>query len=72
MTDKILAWIKSNKWLVTGLAIAVLNPVPSGVILGVVMLTEEKFKKTGQLVLIVSVVLVIISFLILIFTQRAG
>jgi len=36
MKGEILVWIKNNKWLVAGLVIAVLNPVPSGVILVIV------------------------------------
>lgn len=70
MTDKILTWIKENKWLAAGVIIAVLNPVPSGVILGIVMLTEEKLKKTGQIVLGICAIVIIVTFVIFFLVPR--
>lgn len=70
MMDKIIDWIRDNKWLVAGLVIAVLNPLPSGVILGIILLTEERLAKTGRIILAVSVLLIIVTFLIVFFFQR--
>lgn len=70
MTDRIIDWIKENKWLVAGLVIAILNPVPSGVVLGIVMLTEERFNRVGKTVLGVSVILVIVIFVIALLTSK--
>lgn len=74
MKENLISWLKTNKWLVAGLAIAILNPLPSGIILGIVMLTEEKLVKAGRITLIVSVALVIIlllvAFLLPSFPQR--
>lgn len=68
--EDLVNWLKSNKWLLAGLAIAVLNPIPSGVILGIVMLTEEKLTKVGRIVLTASVILTIVTFLIIFLTAR--
>lgn len=68
--EKVTEWLKQNKWLVAGLAIAILNPAPSGVILGIVLLTEEKLVKTGRIILAVSVILVVVLTLLVFFTPR--
>ncbi len=70
MGENLISWLRQNKWLLSGLVIAVLNPLPSGVILGIVLLTEEKLVKTGRIVLAVSVLLVVVTFLIVFLFQR--
>ena len=70
MGENLIFWLRQNKWLLSGLVIAVLNPLPSGVILGIVLLTEEKLVKTGRIVLAVSVLLVVVTFLIVFLFQR--
>lgn len=45
-----------KKWLWTGLIIALLNPIFSGLILGVVFLSEPQLKKQGRIVLVVAVI----------------
>ncbi len=67
MTNKAFVWIRDNKWLVAGVVIAVFNPIPSGVVLGIVMLTEEKLAKIGKIVLAISII--VVTFLIFIFLQ---
>lgn len=64
MTDRLFSWVKANKWLVGGVVIAILNPIPSGIILGIVMITEKDLSKIGRIVLAISALLVIITFLI--------
>ena len=64
MTDRIFSWIKANKWLVGGVVIAILNPIPSGVILGIIMITEKDLSKIGRIVLAISILLVVVTFLI--------
>ena len=39
------------KWLTIGIVIALLNPIFSGIILGVTYLSEEHLRKEGRLVL---------------------
>lgn len=46
----------SKKWLWAGLAIAVLNPILSGIIVGSLYLTEPGLKKYGRTILVVAVV----------------
>ncbi len=48
--------IFSKKWFYTGLIIAILNPIFSGLILGAMYLTEPGLKKYGRIILPIAVV----------------
>ena len=52
----------SKKWFYMGLAIAMLNPVFSGLILGAVYLTEPGLKKYGRIILPIAVVWGAVAF----------
>ena len=46
----------SKKWFYTGLIIAILNPVFSGLILGAMYVTEPGLKKYGRIILPIAVI----------------
>lgn len=50
------------KWLVIGLLIALLNPVFSGLILGIAYLSEPRLKREGWIVLVFSLIWATIVF----------
>ena len=52
-----------KKWFWMGLAVAVLNPIFSGIILGSLYLTEPGLKKYGRVILPVAVVWGVVAFL---------
>lgn len=52
----------SKKWLYTGLVIAILNPVFSGLILGAMYITEPGLKKYGRIILPIAVVWGAVAF----------
>ena len=51
-----------KKWLWAGVAIAVINPVFSGLILGAMYLTEPGLKKYGRIILSIAVIWGAIAF----------
>jgi len=63
---------KSKKWLWAALAIAILNPIFSGLILGVLYLSEPSLKRYGKIVLGVSVVWGAIVFVMIRNFQAQG
>ncbi|MDP3799965.1 MAG: hypothetical protein Q8Q90_00900 [bacterium] len=52
----------TKKWFYTGLIIAILNPIFSGLILGAVYLTEPGLKKYGRIILPIAVVWGAVAF----------
>ena len=50
------ASVNKNKFFFTAVIIAVLNPIFSGLIIGLVMLTEPGLKREGRIVTLFSVV----------------
>lgn len=48
--------IFSKKWFYTGLIIAILNPIFSGLVLGAMYLTEPGLKKYGRIILPIAVI----------------
>lgn len=54
MTYRERANISKNRLFLTAIIIATLNPVFSGLILGLVMLTEPELKKEARIVLLFS------------------
>ena len=59
MGDQVLF---GKKWLYAGLAVAVLNPIFSGVILGSLYLTEPGLRKYGRIILPLAVVWGVAAF----------
>ena len=54
-----------KKWLWLGVAIAILNPVFSGLIIGLAFWTEPELKKEGKIVLAVAIIWgIIFSYLL--------
>jgi hypothetical protein len=54
-----------KKWLWLGVAIAILNPVFSGLIIGLAFWTEPKLKKEGKVILAVAIIWgIIFSYLL--------
>ncbi|OGZ34212.1 MAG: hypothetical protein A3I88_01370 [Candidatus Portnoybacteria bacterium RIFCSPLOWO2_12_FULL_39_9] len=45
-----------KKWFWLGLAIAVLNPIFSGLVLGIAFLTEPQLKKEGKIILALAII----------------
>jgi hypothetical protein len=45
-----------KKWLWIGIVIAILNPIFSGLVLGIAFLTENQLKKEGKIVLAVAII----------------
>lgn len=56
--------INKNKFFFWAVIISVLNPIFSGLILGLVMLSEPDFKKEGRLISVFSIVWGIMLMLI--------
>lgn len=55
------ASIGKNKFFLMAIIIAILNPVFSGLILGLVMLSEPEFRREGRTVTLFSIVWGIIA-----------
>lgn len=51
-----------KKWFWTGLAVVILNPIFSGIVLGSLYLTEPGLKKYGRIILPLAVVWGVIAF----------
>ena len=51
-----------KKWLYTGLTVAVLNPIFSGIVLGSLYLTEPGLRKYGRIILPLAVVWGVAAF----------
>lgn len=56
--------VKKSRLFYGALAVAVLNPIFSGIILGVVMLREPQLKHEGKIVLVFSLAWGILALLI--------
>ncbi|MBI2639352.1 MAG: hypothetical protein HYW90_00455 [Candidatus Sungbacteria bacterium] len=59
------ASIRKNRFFFLAVIIAILNPVFSGLVLGLFMLFEPDFKKEGRIVLLFSIAWGIIAMLLL-------
>lgn len=59
------ATIRKNKFFFWSVLIAVLNPVFSGLIIGLFMLSEPDLKKEGRIVVIFSIAWGIIALLLI-------
>ena len=57
--------IRKNRFFFWAVIIAVLNPIFSGLIIGLVMLTEPDLKKEGRIVTIFSIAWGIIALLLM-------
>ena len=61
--------IKMNKWKLLGYLLAVIDPLPAGFLLGLVLSTEKKYKKLGKDVMLLSLIMtaiyITIVFLVL-------
>ncbi|MBI4134767.1 MAG: hypothetical protein HY471_01510 [Candidatus Sungbacteria bacterium] len=62
--EKEVVSIKRNRLYYGALAIAVLNPIFSGLILGVIMLREPELKNEGRIVMLFSIVWGVIAILV--------
>ena len=56
--------MKINKWLLLGYIATIFNPVPSGIVAGLVFFTEKKYKNHGAIMLIVSIFLAILEIVL--------
>ena len=64
MNEKI-SLTSRKKWLWIGITIAILNPVFSGLIIGLAFWTEPELKKEGKIVLAVAIIWgIIFSYLL--------
>lgn len=45
-----------KKWFWLAIIIAVLNPIFSGLVLGIAFLTEPQLKKEGKIVLVIAII----------------
>ncbi len=59
------AGISKNKFFLWAVIIAVLNPVFSGLILGLVMLSEPELKREGRIVTLFSIAWGVIALLLI-------
>lgn len=55
-TEEKITLSSKKKWLWLGVAIAILNPIFSGLVLGIGLLTEPQLKKEGKIILIISII----------------
>lgn len=55
-TDKKEITFSRKKIFWTGIAVAILNPLFAGLVLGFVLLSEKETKKEGQIVIIISLI----------------
>jgi len=63
--EKKISLTSRRKWLWLGIAIAILNPVFSGLIIGLAFWTEPELKKEGKIVLAVAIIWgIIFSYLL--------
>ena len=44
-----------NKWEILGIIAAIFDPIPTGIVAGYVLYTEKKFRKTGKILMLFSV-----------------
>lgn len=56
--------INKNRWFYGALAVAVLNPIFAGLILGILMIREPGLKKEGRIVIIFSLAWGIVALLL--------
>lgn len=61
-----------KKWFYISLLIAVLNPVFSGLILGLSFLSENETRKEGKIILAVSVIWAVVAYLAVDWLERKG
>jgi hypothetical protein len=54
-----------RKWFIMGIIIAILNPIFSGLIISYAFLTEQKLRKEGKIILVISFVWsIVLAYLI--------
>ena len=56
MNEKKISLTSRKKWFYMGITIALLNPIFSGIILGVAFWTEPELKKESRIILGLSIV----------------
>jgi len=56
MNEEKISLTSRKKWFWLGITIALLNPVFSGIILGIAFWTEPDFKKESRIILGISIV----------------
>lgn len=61
-----------KKLFYLGLAIAILNPIFSGLVFGVFLLDEPKFRKEARIITFVSVIWGLISLYAVYYLQKYG
>lgn len=63
-TEKELVSVKKSRLFYGALAVAVLNPIFSGLILGIILLREPELKHEGRIVVLFSAVWGVIALLV--------
>jgi len=53
--------MKFDRWVLLAYIAAIFNPVPTGVIAGIIYYKDKKYRNTGAVVLIVSVFLFLLE-----------
>lgn len=53
-----------KKWFLIGLVIAILNPIFSGLILGIAFWTESQLKKEGKIITAIAVIWGLLAMLL--------
>lgn len=61
-----------QKWLVIGIIIAILNPIFSGLVVAFGFLTEQKLRKEGKIILVISFVWAIVLGYLMNWLQKGG
>jgi glucose uptake protein GlcU len=53
--------MKLDKWVFLGIVAAIFNPLPTGVIAGIILLREKKYKNEGIVVFVLSIILLVLT-----------
>ena len=53
--------MKMDKWVFLGIVAAIFNPLPTGIIAGIILYREKKHKNEGIAVLALSVILLALT-----------
>ena len=61
-----------KKWFIIGIIIAILNPIFSGLVMSFAFLTEQKLRKEGKILLVISFVWAIILAYLMELLKRGG
>lgn len=57
--------VKLDKWEILGYVFAVTNPIIPGILMGIMLYMEKKYKSTGRNVIILSLIMTVLYLYII-------